>query len=179
MLILYISGGIYSLKSTPNDRLFLRNFSWQFLFTLRIFARNLLRGNRRRNTFRISIWCLAWDSNPGFSSNKPTHYLLDHGDFNSSAISGFIPENHVFLCYTRLSWYIIDWLVDRTVHCTQNSFFRRTIRMWNYYSLRAVVITFGVLRNENGIKNRKIITGIGKWYKNNTLCLVITILNLK
>ena len=24
-----------------------------FLFTLRVFARNLLRGNRRRNTFRI------------------------------------------------------------------------------------------------------------------------------
>ena len=22
------------------------------------------------------------DSNPGFSSNKPTHYLLDHGYFN-------------------------------------------------------------------------------------------------
>ena len=49
--------------------------------TIRLFARNLLRGNRRRNTFRISFWCLAWDSNPGFSSNKPTHYLLDHGDF--------------------------------------------------------------------------------------------------
>ena len=25
------------------------------LFTLRVFARNLLRGNRRRNTFRISF----------------------------------------------------------------------------------------------------------------------------
>ena len=34
-----------------------------------IFARNLLRGNRRRNTFCISFWCLAWYSNPGFSSN--------------------------------------------------------------------------------------------------------------
>ena len=29
-LILYISGGTYSLKQTRNDR-FLRNFSWQFL----------------------------------------------------------------------------------------------------------------------------------------------------
>ena len=57
-------------------------FSCQGLFTLRVFARNLLRGNRRRNTFFcISFWCLAWDSNPGFSSNKLTHYLLDHGDF--------------------------------------------------------------------------------------------------
>ena len=63
-------------------QIYLRNFSWQFLFTLRVFARNLLRGNRRRNTFRISFWCLAWDSNFGFSSNKPTHYLLDHGDLS-------------------------------------------------------------------------------------------------
>ena len=30
VLILYISGGTYSLKSTPNDWFFLRNFSWQF-----------------------------------------------------------------------------------------------------------------------------------------------------
>ena len=38
----YISGGTYSLKSTPNDS-FLRNFSWQFYLLLRVFARNLLR----------------------------------------------------------------------------------------------------------------------------------------
>ena len=31
VLILYISGGKYSLKSTPNDK-FLGNFSWQFYF---------------------------------------------------------------------------------------------------------------------------------------------------
>ena len=76
VLILYISGGTYSLKSTPNDKL-LEKLFMAILFTLRVFARNLLRGNRRWNTFRISFWCLAWDSNPGFSSNKPTHYLLD------------------------------------------------------------------------------------------------------
>ena len=81
VLILYISGGTYSLKSTPNDKIFEKLFM-AILFTLTFFARNLLRGNRRRNTFRISFWCQAWDWNPGFSSNKPTHYLLDHGDFN-------------------------------------------------------------------------------------------------
>ena len=53
------------------------------LFTLRVFARNLLR-------------CLAWDSNPGFSSNKPTHYLLDHCDFNTIAI----PRKIIFLIET-------------------------------------------------------------------------------
>ena len=119
VLILNISGGVYSLKSTPKSTDFLRNFFKAGLFTLRVFARNLLRGNRRRNrhynpsvriidllshatyvvcvhfihkwrdlqftslliTFRISFSCLAWDSNPRFSSNKPIHYLLDHGDF--------------------------------------------------------------------------------------------------
>ena len=27
------------------------------------------------------VFRLAWDSNPGFLYNKPTHYLLDYGDF--------------------------------------------------------------------------------------------------
>ena len=61
-----------------------RQIFWEtfmaILFTLRVFTRNLLRGNRPKNTFRILFWCLAWGSNSGFSSNKPTHYLLDHVD---------------------------------------------------------------------------------------------------
>ena len=76
VLILYISDGTYSLKSTRYDRYFEKLFM-TILFTLRVFGRNLLRGNRRN---RILFWCLTWYSNPGFSSNKPTHYLLDHGD---------------------------------------------------------------------------------------------------
>ena len=54
------------------------------LFILRVFDRNLLKGNRRWNYFLILFWCLTWGSNPGFSSNRPTHYLLDHGDFKVS-----------------------------------------------------------------------------------------------
>ena len=50
MLILSISGGTYSCKSIPNDR-FLRNFFMAGLFTRRVFAKNLLKGNRRRNIF--------------------------------------------------------------------------------------------------------------------------------
>ena len=80
VLILYINGGTYSLKSLPNDRSFKKLFM-AILFTLRVFARNLLRGNRRRNKFRILFRCLAWGSTPGFLSNKPTHYLQNHGDF--------------------------------------------------------------------------------------------------
>ena len=45
----------YSLKSTPNDRFFSEKLFMAILFTLRVFARNLLRGNRLRTTFRISF----------------------------------------------------------------------------------------------------------------------------
>ena len=51
------------------------------LFILGVFDRNLLRGNRRRNIFCILYWCLACCSNPSLTSNKPTHYLLNYGDF--------------------------------------------------------------------------------------------------
>ena len=51
----------YSLTSTPNDR-FLRNFFMAILFTHRIFARNLVRGNRQRSTFRILFWSISWGS---------------------------------------------------------------------------------------------------------------------
>ena len=70
-------------KVDSERQIFWETFHGNFICSCQkfVFARNLLRGNRRINTFSISFWCLAWDSNPGFSSNKPTHYLLDHGDF--------------------------------------------------------------------------------------------------
>ena len=51
-----------------------------FIFTLKNFAWNLQRGNRRINTFSILFWCVAWGSNPSFTSNKPTYYLLNCSD---------------------------------------------------------------------------------------------------
>ena len=93
-LILYVSDETYSLTSTPNDR-FLGNFFMAGLFTLRVFARNLLKGYRRRNTFRILFRCLAWGSNPGFSSNKPAH---DHGPLiNVTKIIPFF-QKYVHVC---------------------------------------------------------------------------------
>ena len=48
-------------------QIFLRNFFMAVLFTLRVFARNLLRGSRRRNIFFIyHFWWLTWETNPGF-----------------------------------------------------------------------------------------------------------------
>ena len=80
VLILYISGGTDNLKTTSYDRFFKKLFM-AILFTLRVLARNLLRANRRRNTFCILLWCLAWGANPGFTSDKMSHYLLDYGNF--------------------------------------------------------------------------------------------------
>ena len=70
---------VYSLTSTPNDR-FLRNFFMTGLFTLRVFARNLLSGNRRRNI--VFSWFLLM---PDLGYEPwPKHYLLEYGDFNKS-----------------------------------------------------------------------------------------------
>ena len=49
---------IYVLKSTPNFKYF-SNSSWQFYFTLKVFARNQLRGNHQRIIFHIFV--SAWD----------------------------------------------------------------------------------------------------------------------
>ena len=96
---------------------FLRNFSWQFLFTLRVYARNLLRGNCRRNTFRILLWCLA--SNPVFSSNKPIHYLLDHGDFNGIKTKVMKLESwkicHIMYHIQIVKWQIVNYIRNRLV----------------------------------------------------------------
>ena len=59
---LYMSCETYSLKSTPKDR-FLEKLFMAVLFALRVFVRN-------------------FDTDLGLTSDKPTHYLLDHGDFN-------------------------------------------------------------------------------------------------
>ena len=64
-LILYMSGGIYNLKSTSNER-FLCNISCQFLFTFRALARNLLRERAAKIFFHISFcWrCLTCEFEP-------------------------------------------------------------------------------------------------------------------
>ena len=56
-----MSSGIYSLTLTPNDR-FLCNFFMAifFIYSLRVFVRNLRRENCRRNIFFSSIRFDAW-----------------------------------------------------------------------------------------------------------------------
>ena len=73
-LILYVSGGTHSLKSIRTTK-FLRNFFMVGLYTLRVFARNLLRGSHRRNIFSYFIFD-DWLGirTQAFASNKPTYW---------------------------------------------------------------------------------------------------------
>ena len=74
----FIHKRLFKVNSEP------QNF-WEafhaILFILRVFAKILLRGNRRRNIFCILFSYQAWGSNPGFMSNKPSSYPLDYGNF--------------------------------------------------------------------------------------------------
>ena len=116
-LILYMSGETYSLTSIPNDRI-LRNIFVVGLFTLRVFARNVPRGNRRGNIFFLfhtSSWCLTWYTNLGFTSNKPTHNLLDYGvqelrSFNRTHICVFISASNFFLAFLSYSFKTLNLL---------------------------------------------------------------------
>ena len=83
-----MSGRTYSFKSAPNDRFFEKLFI-AILFTLRVFARN-----RRRNT------------GPGFTSNKPTHYLRDYGDFSVINLYNFFNIHFLLM----LTVYDMDWV---------------------------------------------------------------------
>ena len=60
------------------------NFSSQFMsYSQRFCQKSAERKSLKKYFFRISFWCLTGDTNPGFTANKSTHYLLDHGDFSS------------------------------------------------------------------------------------------------
>ena len=74
----------WRLTSTPNNR-FLRNFLMTVLFVLRAFARNLLRGNRRRNIFGFSFLMTALGYEPrlwGLISRLTTYYTTATSRWN-------------------------------------------------------------------------------------------------
>ena len=43
--------------------------------------KSTMRKSRKKNVFIYSFWCLTWILNRGLTSNKPTYYLPDYGDF--------------------------------------------------------------------------------------------------
>ena len=64
LMLLYLGGGIYGLKSTPNCK-FLRNFSWQFYFFSEFFS-EICRQDVAEEIF--SFCCLTRGVNRGFKS---------------------------------------------------------------------------------------------------------------
>ena len=66
--------------------------------------------------FHISFWYLTWDWNPGFTSNKPTHYLLHYADLNANSSAMFVlsmspwPET-----YMRITIRYSSYLLQRHV----------------------------------------------------------------
>ena len=65
-------------------QIFWETFHCNFIYSQSFCQKSAERKSPKKYFFRISFWCLVWDLNPGFSSNKPTHYILDHGDFDTS-----------------------------------------------------------------------------------------------
>ena len=81
-LILCVTGGTYSSKSTPNDRLFENLFMAIFIYSQSFCQKAAERKSLKKN-FCILLWCLAW----GFTSNKPIHYLLDYDDLKTHYVN--------------------------------------------------------------------------------------------
>ena len=87
------------IESTSNDRL-LRNFLTATVFHSQSFYFFYFFLIAEEKFFFIFFWCLACGSNPGFTSNKPTHYLLGYSSFQ-----------HTSDTYDKLSSHrLITWL---------------------------------------------------------------------
>ena len=72
-------GRTYSLKSTPKVNLFLLNISWQFFIYFLSFCN---KSAERMLLKKFSSYFISLEmSDLRFTLNKPTHYILDFGDF--------------------------------------------------------------------------------------------------
>ena len=60
---------------------FVRNFSWQFFYSQNYCRKSAERKSPKKYFFYFVLMSGLGGSNPGFSFNKPTHYLLDYEDF--------------------------------------------------------------------------------------------------
>ena len=80
LLILYISGGTYSLKTTPNDRFFWETFHGIYLLTEflpEICWEEIAEGI-------LFVFCFdVWPEARTLAFRLPIHYLLDDGDFDT------------------------------------------------------------------------------------------------
>ena len=81
---LCISGGTYSFKVDSERKIFWEIFHGNFIYS-QSFCQKYAGWKSPKKYF--SYFLLMSGSNSDFSSNKPTHYLLDHGDFKQLIIT--------------------------------------------------------------------------------------------
>ena len=63
---------------------------WETFNARYIYSQTFCRKSAERKSkifFIFSFLCLTWDLNPGFTSNKQTHCLLDYGNFTMIQIT--------------------------------------------------------------------------------------------
>ena len=92
VLILYLSAGAYNLKSTPNDRFFEK-----LLMAVLIYSQSFYQKSAERKSQNKYFLYFVLMSGHGFTSNKPTLYLLDYGDFKPGLLSSNTPHLHTRL----------------------------------------------------------------------------------
>ena len=99
-----MSGGTYRLMPTPTYR-FLRN-----LFVAD-FCQKSIEGEIGEKYFFISysFWCLTRETNPGFTPNKPTHYLPDYGVLPSAHFWHKLGDE--IKSPWKVSQQIVTWLI--------------------------------------------------------------------
>ena len=104
--VVCVSGGTYSLTSTPNDR-FLRNFFMAGLFALGVFCQKSVER-------KWKIFIFRYDES-GLYINKPTHYLLDLGNFHIYCIGLFIKRFQTLQWGQKIQLLNICYLVMASI----------------------------------------------------------------
>ena len=128
VLILYMTGGTYSLKSTPNDRFYGKLFSAIFLISVK----TLLTGSHRRNIFSY------------FASNKSIQHLVDYGDYGNAM-------NYFNLCFNihfqEIFWHWKLHFPSTNINSNQSAIYKTislTIILIHWMEEKKNIILFSV-----------------------------------
>ena len=95
-------------KVDSEQHIFWETFHGSFLIYSQSFCqKSAERKSPKKYYFVDCFWCLAWGSNPGFTSNKSTHYLLDYSNFmkafiNLLMVNGHCRKSRTFFFCTKL-----------------------------------------------------------------------------
>ena len=71
-------------KIDSEQQIFWETFQGNFNLLSEILPEIWIRKSPKKYFLYFVLMFLAWSSNPGFTSNKPTHYLLDYGSYGFS-----------------------------------------------------------------------------------------------